>query len=161
VRTQCAARRDGLTEVLPNLGPRPASTGRRGVAFVVERHGRFLVRRRPAGVVNAHFWEFPAAEGDGAEPAQAARHVLGVEPVALEPLVTIKHSITRHRIALEAFAVRLDGRPRLRPPGRWVTRAGLERLPFTASHRKILAHLTGHAGKFPSVGRGRFGMQGA
>ena len=35
---------------------------RRFIAFVVERNGKFLVRQRPAGVVNAHLWEFPNVE---------------------------------------------------------------------------------------------------
>src|SRR5262249_37430022 len=48
----CVARRTGRIARLPNLGRRPEVTKRRFVAFVAEHQGRFLVRQRPAGVVN-------------------------------------------------------------------------------------------------------------
>jgi A/G-specific adenine glycosylase len=62
VKKLCAAFREGRIWELPNLGKREAAIARRFVAFVVERNGRFLVRQRPAGVVNAHLWEFPNVE---------------------------------------------------------------------------------------------------
>ena len=62
VKNFCAAFREGRVGELPNLGKREAATARRFVAFVVERNGRFLVRQRPAGAVNAHLWEFPNVE---------------------------------------------------------------------------------------------------
>src|SRR6185503_11908462 len=62
VRKLCVARAKNLQEVLPNLGERAKATGRRFVAFVVERDGKYLVRQRPEGVVNAHLWEFPNVE---------------------------------------------------------------------------------------------------
>jgi hypothetical protein len=57
--------------------------------------------------VNAHLWEFPNVEvapGDS-DVMGAARKVLGVRPARLELLATIKHSITRYRITLEAYRV--------------------------------------------------------
>src|SRR5581483_7764612 len=56
VRSRCIAERTGKVEELPNLGPRMMTTSRRFVAFIMEKDGRFLVRQRPAGVVNAHLW---------------------------------------------------------------------------------------------------------
>ena len=117
---------------LPNLGKRAAATTRRFAAFVVKQNGRFLVRQRPAGVVNAHLWEFPNVEIDSGRsssgqsvrsyPARAlsrltsaatiqepdhriasAAEQLGFKPYKLTPLCTVKHSITRYRITLEAF----------------------------------------------------------
>ncbi len=62
VRKLCIAFREARVSDLPNLGKRDAVTTRRFVAFVIERNGRILVRQRPAGVVNAHLWEFPNVE---------------------------------------------------------------------------------------------------
>ena len=62
VKKLCVAFRENRIGELPNLGKRTATTARRFVALVVERNGRFLVRQRPAGVVNAHLWEFPNVE---------------------------------------------------------------------------------------------------
>jgi A/G-specific adenine glycosylase len=114
-RKLCVARAQDRVGELPNLGQRGPATARRFVAFVCERGGKFLVRQRPAGVVNAHLWEFPNVELDAAQKvsardiAEAARMVLGFAPDSLAPLITIKHSITRYRITLEAFVVGTAG----------------------------------------------------
>jgi A/G-specific adenine glycosylase len=72
VKKLCVAYQEKRVEKLPNLGQRAVATARRFVAFVVEQNGRFLVRQRPAGVVNAHLWEFPNVEigsSQGRSPA--------------------------------------------------------------------------------------------
>jgi A/G-specific adenine glycosylase len=189
VRKLCVAFQENRTEELPNLGRCTAATARRFMAFVVERQGRFLVRQRPAGVVNAHLWEFPNVEigarlsepqharllnpagkipatddirtccGSGDPRSESvtyvAKQILGFTPKELTPLYTVKHSITRYRITLEAFRVQLGGRSsttpkklgarRARPSGRWLPPAKLDSLAFTAAHRKILRHLQSHS----------------
>jgi adenine-specific DNA glycosylase len=110
------------------------------VAFVVERQGRVLVRQRPEGVVNAHLWEFPNIEvtrhTDGIR--KSARTVLGASPKRLKRLCSIKHTITRYRITLDAYQVtgvesigKLDGL-------RWLGRADLKYRAFTSAHGKLL-----------------------
>jgi A/G-specific adenine glycosylase len=150
LRKICVARRQGRVEALPDLGRRAAATPRRFFAFVVQRDGRFLVRQRPAEAVNGLLWEFPnveAADGDTNIP-RAARRALGFAPVtdhALAPLCTIKHSITRYRITVQAFGVKVncaDPLPQLE--GKWLRLRELEALPFASAHRKILmAHKGG------------------
>jgi A/G-specific adenine glycosylase len=189
VKKICVAFRDNRTGELPNLGKRTTATARHFIAFVVGQRGRFLVRQRPGGVVNAHLWEFPNVEigvrlsepqhaqlqsaagkipatngtrtrcGSG-DPrsesvADVAKQILGFTPKELTPLCTVKHSITRYRITLEAFRVQLGGRSsttpkklgarRARPSGRWLPPAKLDSLAFTAAHRKILRHLHTHS----------------
>jgi len=123
---------------LPNLGKREAATTRRFVAFVIERNGRFLVRQRPAGVVNAHLWEFPNAESNGAKPDanEIFRSIFGIESPAIQPLSTVKHSITRYRITLEAFSVQLK-KASLKTDGIWKTPAQLQALAFSSAHKKL------------------------
>jgi adenine-specific DNA glycosylase len=53
----------------------------------------------------------------------------------------VRHSITRFRITLTAYRAILA--PRRKFAGVWRTRAQLERLAFTAAHKKILAKLHG------------------
>jgi adenine-specific DNA glycosylase len=108
------------------------------MAFVAEESGRFLVRQRPAGVVNAHLWEFPNVEITGAKsnPKSAAKGLFGIAPVRIEPLSTVKHSITHHRITLEACRVRFRKQPRPET-GVWKTPAQMRRLAFTAAHKKL------------------------
>ena len=197
----CVAFRENCVEELPSRGKRVTATARRFVAFVVERNGRFLVRQRPAGMVNAHLWEFPNVEvAAGIRPAvepgvspggknagniksvkisrkipgckkppsmvggtpaatalaRAAKN-LGFEIRNARHLCTVKHSITRYRITLEAFLVNLGetsctsphskrakpGTRRARPSetGIWRTPAQMHRLAFSSAHKKILARL--------------------
>ena len=203
VRKLCVAFRDNRVAELPNLGIREFATPRRFVAFVVEQEGRFLVRQRPAGVVNAHLWEFPNVEvAAGIQPAvepgvppggklagsfksaklshkipggkmppstagatppatlltDAAKNVFGVAPIRIEPLFTVKHSITCYRITLEGYRVFFGGTSSTSPHlkrtksgtrvtrpsetiGVWKSPAQMRRLAFTAAHKKILACL--------------------
>ncbi len=62
VKKLCDAYEENRTEELPNLGKREAATARHFVAFAIQHKRKFLVRQRPAGIVNAHLWEFPNVE---------------------------------------------------------------------------------------------------
>jgi A/G-specific adenine glycosylase len=168
VKKLCVAFRENRVDELPNLGKREAATARHFVAVVVGRNGRFLIRQRPAGVVNAHLWEFPNVEVAAGVPpaatalAQAAKKI-GIELRDVKPLCTIKHSITRYRITLEAYRVNLGGTsctdPHSKPAksgarvtcpagvGIWQTPAQMQGLAFGSAHRKILRLLTARAGR--------------
>jgi A/G-specific adenine glycosylase len=190
VKKLCVAFRENRVAELPNLGRRTATTARRFITFVIERNGKFLVRQRPAGIVNAHLWEFPNIEigarlsepqraqwqnpvgkipaidgtrmccGSG-DPrseavANAAMQTLGFTPKKLTSLCTVKHSITRYRITLEAWRVKFgrasSARPhnkmgrRGTPPsennGVWLTPVQMGRLAFTAAHKKLACAAT-------------------
>ena len=191
VKMLCVAFREGRVGELPNLGKREAATARRFIAFVVERNGRFLVRQRPAGAVNAHLWEFPNVEinpslcSSPAKRDQSAHYsrkksqsrltsaatvqehdreiiraaqILGLEPCDVKPFCTVKHSITRYRITLEAFCVHLgrtsytspypkgakSGTRITRPSENnevWLPLAKLNLLALPSAHRKILQKL--------------------
>ncbi len=129
----CVADQTGQPEAFPVKRARPAVTARRFVAFVVERAGKFLVRQRPAGGVNAGLWEFPNFE------LAAGRDCT----VAGEILCTVKHSITRYRITLTAVRVPWQKFPAELGPasGRWCGLAELEELAFTSAHRRIVGRL--------------------
>jgi A/G-specific adenine glycosylase len=139
IKKLCVAFREGRVGELPNLSKREAATARRFVAFVIERNGCFLVRQRPAGIVNAHLWEFPNLEihpSPSSSGRQSAHHSrkksqsrltsaatvqesdleiiraaksLGISTRVLHPLCTVKHSITRYRITLDTFHVQFGG----------------------------------------------------
>ncbi len=145
----CVALHNGRVEELPAPQPRRAAIARRYAAFIVERGGRFLVRQRPAGVVNAHLWEFPNAEAGkgGNDLATLAERTLGTKPTGLRELCSIRHSITRHRIKLDVYValVEMNLRRRL-VSGRWMTLAEAERLAFTSAHGKIRQRLMAQAG---------------
>jgi len=139
----CVAFKEQRTEELPNLGKRQVASARRFVAFVIEIDGRFLVRQRPGGGVNAHLWEFPNIEVGArlCEPQELfaefnALRVTDPRSVKLKPLCTVKHSITRYRITLEAFTVSL-AKPPGKTAGAWKTPAQMQQLAFASAHKKL------------------------
>ena len=143
LKKPCVARATNRVDALPNLGKRAPATDRRFVAFLTHRGNQWLVRQRPAGVVNAHLWEFPNVEVD-AETSDLAAHaakLLGARPAQLNPLVMIKHSITRYRISLEAYLVTAAKSARTAATSRWLPIEELDALAFTSAHRKILTAL--------------------
>ena len=201
VRKLCVAFRENRVEELPNLGKRVKTSNRHFIAFVAERNGRFLFRQRPAGVVNAHLWEFPNIEIEArlSEPQHARRQNIAGKipatdtartrcgsgdprsesavdvaaqlfrscPTSINHLCTVKHSITRYRMTLNAFRVSFggasdtspkdlkNGRRRTLPTetGIWRTPAQMRRLAFTAAHRKILISALYHGPLSSSAGR--------
>jgi A/G-specific adenine glycosylase len=143
VQKLCIARERNSQEQLPNLGKRETATARRFIAFVVERDGKFLVRQRPAEIVNAHLWEFPNIEVGTrvCDPQHSAAKELGLKTAETKPLRTIKHSITRYRITLEAWRAKL-ATPPTKIAGRWLTPKQLHELAFTSAQKKILQAIT-------------------
>lgn len=140
----CVARRRGWTHRLPVKGRLGPTSERRQFVFVCERRGRWLVRQRPAGVVNEHLWEFPGLEQDGhASPLAAAQALLGAGVQAVVPWMTVRQSITRHRYVLAVCRVRWErAGPAAAGVGRWLSQAACEERPFSAGHRKILDRLS-------------------
>lgn len=143
LETLCLARRQGVPERFPETKARPETTQRRFVVAVLEHGGKFRVRQRPAGGVNAGFWEFPNLElSPDDDPAQAAGGWLGLPVEAFVPLRSVTHSITRYRIRLEVLRATVKRLPTgCLPAGEWHDRAGLERLALTAAHRRIARQL--------------------
>jgi len=115
---------------------------------VLRKEDRRWVRQRAAEAVNGGFWEFPNQEltADSSSARTAAARWLGLSPEDLEPLTTIRHSITRYRILVEVFAARVRKLPApLAGNGHWVDDRELAELALTAAHRKIAGRLAPHS----------------
>lgn len=143
VKKLCVAFKENRVDTLPNLGKREQATARRFMAFIVERDGRFLVRQRPVGVVNAHLWEFPNVEVNGGKirAEETFKREFGFAPEILVPLATVKHSITRYRITLEAFRASASGRSLPKNGSLWKTPAQMRQLAFASAHGKLIGRL--------------------
>jgi A/G-specific adenine glycosylase len=134
----CTAFKEGRTAELPNLGERETATARQFLAFIIEHNSKFLVRQRPEGIVNSHLWEFPNLEVTSPKPDAAllAKDFFGVAPATFESLATVKHSITRYRITVNAFSVKFKTLP-AKLAGVWKSPAQMQPLAFTAAHKKL------------------------
>ena len=138
VQKLCVAFAENRVDELPNLGKRETATARHFLAFAVECGGKLLVQQRPAGAVNAQLWEFPNVEITGTKPDRRKlfKNIFDIAPPEIQRLCTVKHSITRYRITLEAFAVRVKN-VSARTDAVWKTPAQLQQLAFTAAHKKL------------------------
>jgi len=155
VQKLCVAFKENRVEELPNLGKREPATARTFFAFVIERNGKFLVQQRPAGIVNAHLWEFPNVETrttagrarhsvraaarlfeNGAQRTDASYQINNLQPATIKTLCIIKHSITRYRMTLEAFHVRLKNSPK-KLAGVWLSPKEFDSLAFSSAHKKL------------------------
>ena len=112
----CAARRLGLENSLPVAKSKPMIERVSEAAVVVMRRRSVLLRKCAAGERWAGLWDFlrfplPAAARvkQHRQIAGSVRELAGIEIDSPEPLVTIKHTVTRFRITLEVF--RADCRP--------------------------------------------------
>jgi A/G-specific adenine glycosylase len=155
----CVALKQNRVGSLPTVSARKTTSSIHQVALVAEIRGKLLVRKRPAGVVNAHLWEFPnvqlgeSSARNGAAKRQAngdrnnadslrqsAARAFRMKSSDLSPLTSIKHSITRYRIHLSVFrTAHAPPKSAATAAGRWLTRTQLAKLPFTAAHGKVLA----------------------
>jgi len=124
----------------PTAPRRAAVTQKRFIALLVQEGRRLLVRRRPAGVVNAGLWELPNVEaGLHAKNLRALVAPFQIEERA--PFARIRHTITRHRILLEAYRATLAPGADYGPPlAEWKTPSQISKLPFASAHRKLLRH---------------------
>ncbi len=141
IRNRCVAFCDTKRVKESSFPRRPPSTRRRFVAFVVERNRRFLVRRRPANLVNGRLWEFPniEAEGSRANERKLAERLLGLRPAGVRPLHQVRHTITRYRITMDVYSVEFAKETARAPEnGRWCSLPELRKLAFPSAHRKIL-----------------------
>jgi A/G-specific adenine glycosylase len=143
LKSRCAAFRENRVEQLPAKAKQTPATPRSFIAFVIEHRNRFLVCQRPDDVVNAKLWEFPNVETTESNlPISAhAQDCLGWKQPTLDRFTTVKHSITRYRITLEAHRARVDSTRNWKKPGAWLQLDEIEKLAFTSAHRKILKKL--------------------
>lgn len=139
VRSVCSAFARNQVLRFPARARRPPLVRRRFRAFVAEREGLFAVRQRPQGGINGLLWEFPNVEAaiKIAAPAQA-QTLFGMRPVRCRPWMDFEHTITRSRITLEVYRVRLRPASTRMPGLLWLAWSELRELPLAAAHRRIV-----------------------
>jgi A/G-specific adenine glycosylase len=145
LRARCVAHREGTSAELPEL-PRRAMTVRvPRAALVLSARGRVLCVQVPGDAARwAGMWQFPNADvqpGESADGAarRALREASGIDVSRCTPLVTVRHSVTHHRITLEVFSGKTGAVSARRGAlsTAWVRPGELEELAMPAAHRKI------------------------
>ncbi|MGV3774740.1 MAG: A/G-specific adenine glycosylase [Verrucomicrobiales bacterium] len=139
IQTHCKAFKKGDQERYPQLPERVSYTRRNFIAFIIERDGRFLVRKREEKALNAGLWEFPNWEVLNDSEKESLLQKAGL-PGSAAPFRKIKHTITRYRITLEIFKAPSAGNSiwdASSTESSWMTLEQLQIVPFSSAHAKI------------------------
>jgi A/G-specific adenine glycosylase len=128
VAAPCAARAAGTAERIPPPRRQRSPVAVRRTVAIVERGGRFLVRRRGGTGLLDGLWELPEVErdGSGGHRLEGGPSITGIVPAG-----TFRHSITWRRLAVRVVRARLM-KPAPRRGHRWVTPAEARRLPASS-----------------------------
>jgi A/G-specific adenine glycosylase len=142
----CAARRMGIEETLPEVPPRRKPVAvRMAAALVRDGKGRTLLLRRPDGGQLSGMYELPTAEvGEGSDPVVALGTLLHERLGGRWEIGVlrrkVRHSILDRRITLETYDARSVGRRPARPEDSvFAAEEDLEDLPLSSLVTKALA----------------------
>jgi A/G-specific adenine glycosylase len=144
VQRLCRAKQQGLTEELPVTMRRPDPVDVSDAAAIIWSKGRTLVVQRTQRERWGGLWELPRVSIEHGRDARQVlqghvRAKLGLEIDIGPAVLTIKHSVTHHRITLTCYESRLvKGELELRDydDSRWITPARLPNYPCSAPQRK-------------------------
>jgi A/G-specific adenine glycosylase len=144
------AKRDGLHERLPALAAPPRTVHVQEVAVVLRRGNRVLLVQRPDSGRWAGMWEFPRSALMPAESHEVAalrvmRDLVRIEADLADELITVRHTVTKHRITLVCFeALYRKGtfRSAYYRQGRWIRLNEISEFPLATPQRRIVRALT-------------------
>ncbi|MBN2194611.1 MAG: A/G-specific adenine glycosylase [Polyangiaceae bacterium] len=146
IAAHCHAHRLRAEVRYPELAPRPRPQALTMAAGVAWRSGRVLVVRAPEGSRWwSGLWHFPVSEVAERErpvavAAAAVGRALGRDVPDGAPMMRLCHAVTRYRIELLVFSLRLEkkeGARRCREGCAWRRPAELEGLAMPAPHRRV------------------------
>ena len=144
----CQARALGLEQQLPlKQKSKPVPT-RREAALLLERDGRYLVRRRPASGLLGGLWEFPTISvGDDEGAAERVELLLQDFAVSgeLQSLGVIHHVYSHFRLELQLFRLSIHEPHVAESRNGWYSLMELKELALHGAHKKAV-------GKIPASG---------
>jgi A/G-specific adenine glycosylase len=146
----CEARQRNLQDSIPTRSARPKPILVNEIALVIRKRDRLLLVKRPDEGRWAGMWEFPHEPYKlPATPERAARELLRklrLRGTVLGDLSTIRHSVTRFRVALSCLLVRHEAGELAKGPYAdfaWVRPADLGRFPLATPQRKLAKLVAG------------------
>ena len=163
VSAECRARILGIQDLLPTTTPKPPPLEVVEACGLVAREGRILIVQRGPGRLWEHFWEFPTIHISGVDPAgrnfadpvdldEGIRRLTGVQ-ARIGPVVqTVRFSVTKHRVQLDAHAAHGLSEELQPGPGLvnavWEKPENLASRPFSAAGRRLVSWVVKHQSQF-------------
>lgn len=134
----CWARRCGRQADVPFTGGDPVKKKVYWHAAIIEKSGRWFLRRRPPTGLYAGLWEFPSVEfGQDPPPREVTRLFedrLHARPLAGKPLEPLRHVLSHREVWVSPWACAPTGRL---PPGRWFSGADVGRGAVSSLTRRV------------------------
>lgn len=144
----CAAKREGRVDSLPEIPKRPGATKVHMVAAVAVWRGRVLLTQLAQDAPRwAGMWQFPNTQVRSEESAARAleRVAADVGRVSVRRAAlwtTVRHSVTRYRIRLDAYRCEVvASKGSARAPNAWLLPSELGALAMPAAHRRLAERL--------------------
>jgi A/G-specific adenine glycosylase len=162
VAAECRARALGIQDEVPVLAARPAPLSVVEACAVVARDGRWLIVQRSPGGLWDGFWELPTIHLQGADPAgrgfgalvdleEGVRRLTAARVRLGSLLTTIRYSVTRHRVELNAYSGVGLSEALVPGPGLvqavWARPEALGDYLFASPYRRLIKGLTGPGGR--------------
>ena len=138
LRTLCGASRKGLQDLFPEAAKTKENVEVPMAAFLIERGGKALVRKRPETERWLKgMWEFPSAEGKTFEEARARLEKSLGAKAGRDGILEVGHQITHHKVRLRLYNAVPRKTLKANAGSRWVSRAELRKLPFSSAQNKL------------------------
>jgi len=142
----CRARQSGKEREIPVRQRKKPVPLVEEVGILLNRKGRFLVRRRPLEGLLGGLWEFPTTRVAAEEgPEAAAARLLAELGFRADPLPagTVRQTYSHFRLALGLYLGELTeiSRTRTTDEETWLSPAELVDLPLHGAHKKALPFL--------------------
>jgi A/G-specific adenine glycosylase len=148
--THCKANYEGLQNEIPPPKKKAAIVAVNEVGIVIWNGPRVLLCQRPGNADRwQNMWEVPHAPRDSNEklPAAVVRIAKELTGLDVEPageVLTIRHAVTRYRIALVCLEARLRGgqfKPGFYAASEWLSPVELSKHPVSSPQRKLILEL--------------------
>jgi len=147
LKRDCRAFQNGTQNEIPRRAKREKVISVHEATFVVRKKGKVLLEQQPKNGWWAGLWDFPRLKIGG----KMTKHVscdrkliadfatrTGIEIDTVEPLIRIRHSVTKYRITLHCYSADYSlGKLSRKTTLKWVGKKMLDELPLSTTGRKL------------------------
>jgi A/G-specific adenine glycosylase len=144
LKLKCKAFELNLQEVLPILPKRKETLQIHRFVACISKDDEFLVIQRESGEVMGGLYEFPYVECSESflfsKQVQKIEEAFGFKLELDAPLKKVSHTFTRYKAILYPYMVNCNEKKEI-PKHKWINKGELEKLPFSAGHKRILKEI--------------------
>jgi len=144
IQKYCYANKEHLQKHLPVKSKKISIIKKEKIAFVINVHDHYLVKKEEKGKVMSDLYQFPLFDFDSEikeeEIEQFVQEHLQINAVFLKKGRKIEYHFTRYKVVLYPVYLKANNKKNL-APYEWFSLSTLQGKPFSSGHRKILKRL--------------------